>query len=191
MYFHCIIQKYYCASQNRRCFFWRNGCYCNEYKLTVMQFHVCVEKPTEHYLHAALYGFKLHTKTHQHITRLFLYLATKFFSERTHKYIPLYASLQLFKILCQDITRYTQLWWDLKEDTQKHFSRIIWYYTIKRRPWKTILGKWHSFYMNTNHHRASRQANINHANGQKIQIDTYNLHQLLQCFPHNPGTLFK
>lgn len=72
MYFHCIIQKYYCASQNRRCFFWRNGCYCNEYKLTVMQFHVCVEKPTEHYLHAALYGFKLHTKTHQHITRLLI-----------------------------------------------------------------------------------------------------------------------
>lgn len=180
--------------------FWRNGCYCNEYKLTVMQFHACVEKPTEHYLHTALYGFKLHTKTHQHITRLFLHLATKFFSERTLKYIPLYASLQYLKSCTSNVrispgihnygktekrthknisvessdiapssADHGKLFWEMKH-TICHGIPSIW-----TRTTTGPLGK----------------PNINHTNGQKIQIDTYNLHQLLQCFPHNPGTLFK
>lgn len=49
------------------------------------QSHICIEKLAEQYLSHTFYGFKLHTKTHKHITRLFFQLATKFFSEGMRK----------------------------------------------------------------------------------------------------------
>lgn len=80
------------------------------------------------------------------------------------------------------MSRYHQVYTVMVKPKKVHFARIIQYYTIKRTQWKAILGnevhslQWHSFYMDTNHHQASRQTNINHVHRQNIQIDMCNLH---------------